>query len=131
MKLTIDTDQRTLTCEEPGGVEVLDLYSRQAFEMISRQWVRVGWNQKYVYTFSWMGRPIIQLPEDMIAAQEVIYRLKPDLIIATGVAYGGSLVFYASLCKMLGTGRVIGVDIEIRSHNRRAVEAHELFSYIT
>jgi cephalosporin hydroxylase len=93
--------------------------------------VRVGWNQKYVYTFSWMGRPIIQLPEDMIRTQEVIHRLRPDVIIETGVAHGGSLIFYASLCKILGKGRVIGVDIEIRSHNRRAIEAHDLFPYIT
>lgn len=131
MKLTIDTDQRTLTEDESGKVTVMDLYSKRAFELISRHWVRVGWSLKYPYTFSWMGRPIIQLPEDMVRTQEVIYRLKPDLIIEAGVAHGGSLIYYASLCKVLGKGRVIGVDIEIRSHNRRAIEAHELASYIT
>lgn len=131
MKLIIDTDARTLTTEQDGKVRVLDLYSKEAFECLSLQWVRVGWNQKYQYTFSWMGRPIIQLPEDMVRAQEVIYRLKPDVIIETGVAHGGSLIFYASLCKAMGSGRVIGIDIGIRPHNRRAIEAHELFSYIT
>jgi cephalosporin hydroxylase len=131
MKLTIDTDARTLTTEEHGRARVLDLYSKPAFECLSRQWVRVGWNQKYQYTFSWMGRPIIQLPEDMLRTQEVIYRLRPDVIIETGVAHGGSLIFYASLCKAMGNGRVVGVDIEIRPHNRNAIEAHELFSYIT
>ena len=131
MKLTIDTDARTLTTEQDGKVSVLDLYSRQAFERLSLQWVRVGWNQKYQYTFSWMGRPVIQLPEDMLRTQEVIYRLQPDVIIETGVAHGGSLIFYASLCKAMGRGRVIGIDIEIRPHNRNAIEAHELFSYIT
>jgi cephalosporin hydroxylase len=93
-------------------------------------WVKVGWNQKYPYTFSWMGRPIIQLPEDLIRIQEVIYRLKPDVIVETGVAHGGSLIFYAGLCKAMERGRIIGIDIEIRQHNREAVEAHELYSYI-
>ena len=74
----------------------------------------VGWNEKYSYTFSWMGRPIIQLPEDMVRMQEVIYEVQPDVIVETGVAHGGSLIFYASLCKAMGTGRVIGVDIKIR-----------------
>jgi cephalosporin hydroxylase len=109
----------------------MPLYSREAFEVISRLWVKVGWAQRYTYTFSWMGRPIIQLPEDMLRAQEVIDRVRPDVIVETGVAHGGSLVYYASLCKVLGTGRVIGVDIEIRKHNRRAIEEHALAAYIT
>ena len=92
MKLTLDTDAQTLTLVQDGQTETLPLYSRAAFEAISRQWVRVGWNQKYQYTFSWMGRPVIQLPEDMLRMQEVIYRLQPDVIIETGVAHGGSLV---------------------------------------
>jgi cephalosporin hydroxylase len=78
-----------------------------------------------------MGQPIIQLPEDMVRIQEVIYRIKPDVIIETGIAHGGSLIFYASLCKVLGKGRVIGIDIEIRPHNRKAIESHELFPLIT
>jgi cephalosporin hydroxylase len=109
----------------------LDLYSKEAFELISRLWLTVGWDQKYTYTFSWMGRPIIQLPEDMIRIQEVIYQVKPDVIIETGVAHGGSLVYYASLSKAMGRGRVIGIDIEIRPHNRKAIEAHELYPLIT
>src|SRR5690606_19131155 len=88
-------------------------------------------DNKYVYGFSWMGRPIIQLPEDMIRIQEVVYRLKPDVIVETGVAHGGSLIFYASLCKAMERGRVIGIDIEIRPHNRKAIEAHELAGFIT
>jgi cephalosporin hydroxylase len=74
---------------------------------------------------------MIQLPEDMIRLQEVIYRVRPDLIIETGVAHGGSLIFYASLCKAMNTGRVIGIDIEIRPHNRMAIEAHALFPFLT
>ena len=93
-------------------------------------WVKVGWNQKYPYTFSWMGRPIIQLPEDLIRTQELIYKLRPDVIVETGVAHGGSLVFYAGLCTAIGNGRVIGIDVEIRKHNRAAIEAHEMFPRI-
>lgn len=130
MKLTIDTEARTLT-EEGATKRTLNLYSAEAFEILSREWVRVGWDQKYPYTFSWMGRPVIQLPEDMLRIQEVIYRLRPDVILETGVAHGGSLVFYSSLCKAMEKGRVIGVDLEIRKHNRAAIEAHELSSYIS
>ncbi len=131
MKLIIDTVANTLTEESQAGRVTFDLYSKEAFERISRQWVRVGWDQAYPYTFSWMGRPVIQLPEDMLRIQEVLYQVKPDVIVETGVAHGGSLIFYASLCKAMGKGRVVGVDIEIRSHNRAAVEAHELASYIS
>lgn len=131
MRITIDIDRKTLTVETGNDIKTLDLYSKEAFEKISHQWLRVGWNQKYTYTFSWMGRPVIQLPEDMIRIQEVIYRVKADVIIETGIAHGGSLIFYASLCKVIGRGRVIGVDTEIRLHNRQAIESHELFPYIT
>jgi cephalosporin hydroxylase len=131
MKLTLDTEAKTLTVEENGAVRRLDLYTKEAFEQLSRQWVRVGWNQKYQYTFSWMGRPVIQLPEDMVRMQEVLYRVKPDVIVETGVAHGGSLIFYASLCKAMGKGRVVGIDIEIRPHNRKAIEAHEMAGLIT
>lgn len=131
MKLTLDTEAKTLILEDAGKAQTLDLYSKEAFEAISRQWVRVGWNQKYQYSFSWMGRPVIQLPEDMIRMQEVIFQIKPDVIIETGVAHGGSLIFYSSLCKAMEKGRIIGIDIEIRPHNRAAIEAHPLSDRIT
>ncbi len=131
MKYILDTDAATLVIEDRGHSETLDLYSDAAFEAISREWVRVGWNQKYQYTFTWMGRPIIQLPEDMVRMQEVIFNLKPDVIIETGVAHGGSLIFYSSLCKAMDKGRIIGIDIEIRPHNRAAIEAHPLSDRIT
>lgn len=127
MKITIDTDTQTLTTPD-GSV---GLYSDEAFEIISRCWVKVGWNQKYPYTFSWMGRPVIQLPEDMLRIQEVIFQVQPDVIIETGVAHGGSLIFYSSLCKAMDKGRVVGVDIEIRPHNRTAIEQHPLSDRIT
>ncbi len=82
------------------------------------------------YTFTWMARPLIQLPEDVLRIQEVIFTLKPDYIVETGVAHGGSLVLYASLFEAMGHGRVIGVDIEIRPHNRQAIETHPLFKRI-
>lgn len=131
MKFTVDTEGKTLTVEQNGETNELGLYTKEAFEILTQQWLKVGWDQKYPYTFSWFGRPVIQLPEDMIRLQEVLYRVKPDVIIETGVAHGGSLIYYASLCKAMEKGRVIGVDIEIRPHNRAAIEAHELASYIT
>ncbi len=131
MKIILDDVQKTLTIETNGDKKTISLYSKEAFEIISHQWLKIGWNEKYPYTFSWMGRPIIQLPEDIIRIQEVIYRIKPDVVVETGIAHGGSLIFYASLFKAMGKGRAIGVDIEIRPHNRTAIEAHELFSYIT
>jgi len=131
LKLIIDTDQKILDVIDNDSVVNYDLYSKPAFELISRQWLKVGWNEKYTYTFTWFGLPVIQLPEDMVRVQEAIYQIKPDVIIETGIAHGGSLIFYASLCKAMGKGRVVGVDIEIRPHNRNALENHGLFPYIT
>lgn len=131
MKIVIDDKEKILTIEVKDQRKTMPLYSKEAFEVISHQWLKMGWNEKYVYTFTWMGRPIIQLPEDIIRIQEVIYRIKPDVIIETGVAHGGSLIYYASLCKAMEKGRIIGIDIEIRPHNRTAIEKHELASYIT
>ncbi|HEY4798923.1 MAG TPA: cephalosporin hydroxylase family protein [Bacteroidia bacterium] len=83
---------------------------------------------KYSYNFSWMGRPIIAFPQDMIAMQEIIWEVKPDLIIETGVAHGGSIVYYASLLQLIGgDGLVVGIDIDIRKHNRDLIEAHPMF----
>lgn len=109
----------------------LSLADPTAFSVISQAWLRAGWDTKYVYGFSWLGRPVIQLPEDMIRIQEVIYEIKPDVIVETGVAHGGSLIFYASLCTAIGKGRVIGIDIEIRPHNRKAIEEHRLSPLIS
>lgn len=130
--LKIDTERALVIEETPDGEKVYPMASPEAFERVSQAWLRCGWDTKHVYSFTWMGRPIIQLPEDMIRLQEVIYRVKPDVIIETGVAHGGSLIYYASLFKGMGhPGRVIGIDIEIRPHNRAAIEAHEMMEYIT
>jgi cephalosporin hydroxylase len=129
--IVIDMENGSVSDESEGKSETFPIGSPQAFELLSKIWLRSGWDAKYVYGFSWLGRPIIQLPEDMIRIQEVIYRVKPDFIIETGIAHGGSLIFYASICKALGYGRIIGIDIEIRPPNRKAIEEHELFPYIT
>lgn len=85
---------------------------------------------QYSYNFSWMGRPIIQYPQDMIAMQEIIWELKPDLIIETGIAHGGSLIYYASLLELIGKGEVLGIDIDIREHNKKEIEKHPMFKRI-
>ncbi|HEX2535568.1 MAG TPA: cephalosporin hydroxylase family protein [Chitinophagaceae bacterium] len=94
-----------------------------AFELESNR-------SQYSYNFSWMGRPIIQYPQDMIAMQEIIWKVQPDLIIETGIAHGGSLIYYASLLELIGKGEVLGIDIDIRKHNREAIEAHPMFRRI-
>jgi cephalosporin hydroxylase len=127
MKITIDTDARRIDADGKS----IDLYSDEGFRLVSDLWVKIGWNQKYSYTFSWFGVPVIQLPEDMLRFQETVFQLRPDVIIETGVAHGGSAVFSASLCKLMGKGRVIAIDIEIRPHNRARIEAHPLASLIT
>jgi cephalosporin hydroxylase len=128
MKITIDTEAGTL---QTDGGAAKPLLSEESFSLLSDLWVRVGWNQKYSYSFSWFGRPIMQLPEDMVRIQEVIYRVEPDVIIETGIAHGGSLIFYASILKAMGKGKVVGIDIDIRPHNRAAMEAHPLKPLIT
>ena len=129
--ITIDEKQKTVTIEKDGKTETFPIESVEAFEAVSDAWLRVGWDAKHVYGFSWMGRPIIQLPDDMVRIQEVIYAIKPDIVIETGIAHGGSLIFYASLLKAMGKGRVVGIDVDIRAHNRKAIEAHEMADLIT
>ena len=129
--IKIDTDNSKVIVETNGSTVEHPFASPEAFALLSKIWLRCGWDMKHVYTFSWMGRPVIQLPEDMLRIQEVIHQVSPDVIIETGVAHGGSLIYYASLCKAMERGRVVGIDIEIRPHNRKAIEAHPLTPWIT
>ena len=129
--IKIDIERAIVTVENGEEVRSYPLATREAFAIVSDAWLRCGWDTKYVYSFAWLGRPIIQLPDDMVRAQEAIFAIKPDVIIETGVAHGGSLVFYAGLCRLIGHGRVIGIDIDIRPHNRKAIEAHFLYDLIT
>jgi len=86
---------------------------------------------KYTYNFTWMGRPIIKFPQDIMALQEIIWTTKPDVIIETGIAHGGSIIFSASMLQLVNNnGRVIGIDIDIREHNREEIENHPMFSKI-
>lgn len=102
------------------------------FQALSHAWLETSMRQKYTYNFEWLGRPIIQNPVDMIAMQEIIWSVQPDLIIETGIAHGGSLIFYASMLELNAicggpeNAEVVGVDIDIRAHNRAAIEAHPL-----
>lgn len=94
------------------------------------KWVKVSAENHLSYEIDWLGVPIIQTPEDMILMQELIFKIQPDIIIETGIAHGGSLIYYASLLELLGKGKVIGIDIEIREHNRKVIEKHPLFKRI-
>lgn len=96
------------------------------FRALSERWRAMALERKYMNNFSWLGRPMIQLPMDAMAMQEIIWAVKPDLIVETGVAHGGSVVLSASMLQLLGHGEVLGVDIEIRPHNRQAIESHPM-----
>jgi cephalosporin hydroxylase len=99
---------------------------------ISNDFVKLTGKYKYTYNFSWLGRPIIQFPQDMIAMQEIVWQVKPDLIIETGIAHGGSLIFYASILELLGNnGEALGIDIDIREHNLVEIEKHPMFKRIS
>lgn len=101
--------------------------SNTVLQRASRAFVQAATDVRYAYNFEWLGRPIIQHPEDIVALQEIIWNTKPDLIIETGIAHGGSLVFSASMLELLGGNRrVVGVDIDIRRHNRKALEKHPM-----
>jgi cephalosporin hydroxylase len=86
---------------------------------------------RYSYNFTWLGRPIIQYPQDIIAIQEIIYQIQPDLIIETGIAHGGSLILHASICELIGKGEVLGIDIDIREHNKVEILNHRMSKRIT
>lgn len=110
---------------------IAQLRNNQGLKSLSQKWIADVSRHKYSYNFSWLGRPIIQFPQDIMAMQELIWQIKPELIIETGIAHGGSLIFYASMLELLGgNGSVVGIDIDIRAHNRREIEAHPLFKRV-
>jgi len=131
LNLTIDNDAKTLTFDEDGVHREIPLFSPKAYEVLSRQWLRVGWALGSYHTFSWAGQPMLQLPEDVLRLQEVVYQIQPEVIVETGVCSGGSLLFHATLCEAIGKGRVIGIDIQIPKEVREAVEANRLAHRIT
>lgn len=102
----------------------------ERFSRICEEWTVRSSQLKYSYNFEWLGLPIIQLPQDIIAMQELIWRIKPDVIIETGIARGGSAVFYASLLKLIGKGKVISIECELREANRAALANHPMSGLI-
>lgn len=106
--------------------------SDENLQNLTNHWFIESCRHKYSYNFSWMGRPIIQFPQDIIAMQEIIWQVKPDLIVETGIAHGGSLIFYASMLELIGEGgQILGIDVDIRQHNRVEIEKHPMFKRIT
>jgi cephalosporin hydroxylase len=104
----------------------------QALKAIAREFMVSSARHNYTYNFCWMGRPIIQYPTDIIVLHELIWRIRPRVIVETGIAHGGSLIFNASMLELIGgEGRVIGVDIDIRAHNRAEIEAHPMAKRIS
>jgi len=97
---------------------------------LSRSWFDRAFKYEYSFHFTWLGRPIIQFPQDIVTIQEIIWKTKPNLIIETGIAHGGSLIFSASMLQLIGKGKVLGIDIDIRKHNRIEIEKHQLFKRI-
>jgi len=93
--------------------------------------LKESFKKQYEYNFTWLGRPIIQYPSDIMAMQEIIWQVKPDLIIETGIAHGGSIIFSASMLEIIGHGEVLAIDIDIRKHNRIEIENHSMFKRIT
>ena len=100
------------------------------FKKLSQRWFDISLKYEYPYHFTWLGRPIIQYPQDIVAIQEIIWNVKPDLIIETGVAHGGSLILSASILELIGHGEVLGIDIDIRKYNKKEIENHKLFKRI-
>jgi len=98
---------------------------------LSRLWFDNAFKYEYSFHFTWLGRPIIQFPQDIIAIQELIWKIKPELIIETGIAHGGSIIFSASMLELIGKGMVLGIDIDIRKHNRLEIEKHPMYKRIT
>ncbi len=129
--IEVDLELGTVSVKNEQETVQYRLDTPEAFASMSKAWLRAGWDNQYGYGYTWLGRPMIQLPEDMLRLQEVIYTVQPDLIIETGVAHGGSLIFYATLCKAMDKGKVLGIDVEIRPANRAAIEAHRLFPFIS
>jgi len=123
--------------EQEREQRISRLGNETQFKEQSRAWVEESMRQQYVYNFSWLGRPVIQNPVDMVGLQEIIWRVQPDLIIETGIAHGGSLIFLSSMLELNAlnyggaVGQVLGIDIDIRAHNKAAILEHPMARNIT
>jgi len=115
-----------ITIEENGNKRSVDIYSDEGYDLLAKLWTKSSCHHRIMYEPIWMGIPIIQFPGDVMMMQELIWKIRPDLIIETGVAHGGTAVFYASMLELLGRGKVIGIDVEIRQYNRIAIQGHPM-----
>lgn len=103
----------------------------EELKRLAREWEEKSIPYKYSYHYTWLGRPIIQYPTDIMAMQEIIWKVKPNVIVETGIAHGGSAIFYASMMELMkNDGIVVSVDIDIREHNRKEIEKHPMYSHI-
>jgi cephalosporin hydroxylase len=121
MIITIDTERNLFQISDTMGAREYGLFSPEAFQILSRHWMVLGWNLHHSFTFSFMGRQFIQFPDDMLRAGELMWRSHPDVILETGVYDGGSTLFWAMLCRMRSHGRVISVEKNFRPGVREAV----------
>lgn len=103
-----------------------DLYSKEGFELASELWMKASAHQRLMYEPTWLGIPIVQFPTDMVMMQELLWKIRPDFVVETGVAHGGSCILHASILELLGKGTVIGIDVEIRKYNEIAIKGHPL-----
>jgi cephalosporin hydroxylase len=126
-----EAEREQLRVTLPGRAEPIDVYSDEGFRELTRVWVKAGWQRKLSYEVTWLGVPIIQLPEDVMMLQELLFKVRPAVVVETGVAHGGTAVLYASILELLGRGRVVSVDVEIRKYNRLAIQAHPMSRRIT
>ncbi len=117
-----------MSINDPKSLELIEkMAADPELRKLASEFFNRSCDYRYTYNFKWLGRPIIQYPQDMIALQELIWDVKPELIIETGIAHGGSLILSASLLQLIGgNGRVLGIDIDIRPHNRSAIQQHPL-----
>jgi cephalosporin hydroxylase len=116
--------------EHQNKINIKLMGKDSSLKKVSQKWLLKGYDYEYSYHFKWLGRPIIQYPQDIIALQEIIWDVKPDVIIETGIARGGSLIFSASMLQLIGKGKVIGIDIDIRKHNKKEIKKHSLYKRI-
>lgn len=126
--VTTSDAQLTLSCN--GLNQTVDLYSQKGLELIADLWIKVAAQYQLMYEPTWLGIPIIQLPTDIVMMQELIWKARPDVIVECGLAHGGSAILYASICELLGKGRVIAIDIEVRKYNRVAIQSHPMSNRI-
>lgn len=115
-----------INAEDGSERRDVDLYSEEGLALAAELWLKASCHHRIMYEPTWMGIPIIQYPTDMVMMQELLWKVRPDFVIETGVAHGGSCVLHASVLELIGKGQVIGVDIEIRKYNETAIKNHPM-----